>query len=376
MAKPTRQAADRLNPKWLCDTAKLAVKRGTSIVVTKTRQVYGLLPKSGGSVCAFYKGDDAWIDAILAAFPEGAVFPGDMMYGGANASKSLKPYANIRLPEDGGGAAWIDPVTGAVHVKGVGATIHSAVMAANDVPALNPPGETEAISLPDGVTPAVIKLLEECTKTDPSRPALGRVFSAVNDDGIPFLLATDGKTAVMRECPGLPEEFSYNPDLVKLGEIVSFGIVKDEINATAIRTYELDDGVSLVEKVGDFSFPSIFSIVKNAERDSSGQFLGSLALSTLVESVKDMGLGVSDVYGGVVRFCPDGATLLSMSQEIAEFDAVADFGNVEVGAVHFAVPLLAKLAALGGGFSVCKTGGPALARNGGTTVLAMAVRLT
>ena len=371
MATPKRKEQTYLNPNWLKSTAALAMKRGTAIVVSKSRQVYGLVPNTGGSVTVFYKGDDEWIDAILAAFPSGAVFPSEGFFGGSNVSKALKAYANIRLPEDGG-RAWIDPVTFAVHVKGLGTTIHSATISPNDSPLTALPCDAEPISFGEDVTPGIAKLMAECVTVEASRPALARIVR-FEHEGESHLAATDGKSALFQKCGGIPEGFSADPKTVSLFDIKAYGIVSDETNATETRTYVLNDGTTLLERIGTLTAPNYSKFVSSILAATKHKFLGSLELSNLLDEVKEMGLGSNDAYGGVVRFGSDKTELLSMNVPVAEFDAVADFSGLEIDSLCFAAPVLRRISSLGGGIGISLDGGKKIGVcvNAGTIMFAM-----
>ena len=370
MATPKRKEQTYLNPKWLKDTAALAMKRGTAIVVSKSRQVYGLVPNTGGSVTVFYKGDDEWVDAILAAFPGGAVFPSEGFFGGSNVTKALKAYANIRLPDEGG-RAWIDPVTSAIHVKGLGTTIHSATISSNDSPLTALPCDAEPISF-EGVTQGIVKLMAECVTVEASRPALARIVQ-FDHKGESHLAATDGKSALFQKCEEIPDGFSADPKTVSLFDIAAYGMVRDEKNATETRTYVLRDGTTLLERIGTLTAPNYSAFVTSILAATNYKFLGSLELSTLLDEVKEMGLGSNDGYGGVVRFGSDKTELLSMNVPVAEFDATADLSELGVDSLSFAAPLLRRIATLGGGIGIVLDGAKKIGVcvNAGTIMFAM-----
>lgn len=335
-----------LNPAWLAKTAKLAMKRGTALVFSKDRCVYGILPKSGGSVNVFYETDDAWLDAVLTMFPDGAVFPGSNLFGGAETAKALRAYANIRLPEDGGKAR-IDPLTHALHVKGAGATIHSATFEPSTGLSCGFPSEIPSLSLGESVPKDIGKLIVEFTRRDDNRPFTKRV-SAFGNGG--YIGATDGRGAILHKAEGIPEDFSFDPTLVNMYDIAGYRRMNTETGAV-INVYRLADGSVFVEKVIADCAPLLCDTVDAFSAKEKHTLLSSAALRKLEEDIVALGLGGGDKFGGIIVFTAGGVTMKANNQNVAEFDCAASMPD-GVDEISFALPILSRVAKLGGDLTV------------------------
>ena len=331
-----------LNPAWLAKTAKLAMKRGTALIFSKDRCVYGILPKSGGSVNVFYETDEAWLDAVLTMFPDGAVFPGANLFGGAETAKALRAYANIRLPEDGGKAR-IDPLTHALHVKGIGVTIHSATFETSEGTSCGYPSEIPSLSLGEAVPKDIGKLMVEFTRRDDNRPFAKRICALGNGE---YLGATDGRGAILHKVEDIPEDFSFDPTLVNMYDIVGYRRMATETGAV-INVYRLIDGSVFVEKVSADSAPLLCKMFETFAAKERHTLLSSAMLRKLEEDIVALGLGNGDSFGGVIVFTADGVTMKVRDQDVAEFDCTVSMpkGVAEIG---FALPLLSRVAKLGG----------------------------
>ena len=375
MAKAiTKKEQAFLDPKWLCDTAKLAMKRGTSIIFAKNRLVYGIMPKSGGGVNVYYEGNTEWIDAVLGMFPEGAVFPNDNVFGGPATSKALRAYANIALPTgDEPGKAWIDPITFAMHVKGRGTTIHSATIGGNETPVSAPPSKIPNISLSESLTKDIGKLLTDATSRDDNRPFLKRVHRFEHDGDV-YLAASNGRFAAMHKCDEVPVGFSFDPTLVSLFDIVGFATSKSDKNSLiTVRHYRMIDGTVLSESITDATLPAFSVILGGAVAANKDVVMSGAQTAALVEEIASLGLGSTDKNGGVLIFSSGRTEMMAENQPVAEFDTCSQLG--EGSKLYMAFPVIAKLARLGGDFAVCEGGKPCFAQAGSTTLIAMPIQL-
>lgn len=377
---PVRKKQNWLNPMWFKRTAAIAAKRGTAIAVSADGCVYGLMPKSGGSVAVHYQTDDAWTAEILALFPKGAVFPDSCVHGGSTAAKALKPYASIQLPDDGTGAARIDAVTSALHVKGKGATIHSSSWGSNDCPAPKVPDDIPDVSFRDSVRETVAKLLVDCTKREESRPGLKRIYR-VDVNGVPHLASTDGRSAIIHRCECAPEGFSFDPSLVGLYDIAGYRRAVIEETGSSVNYYRLDDGTVVVETFGPTERPKIKEVFEYHNKLSRDTLMEAAALQKLVDDVSGLGLGASDSFGGQMVFTPAGVSMLCMGQPVAEFEASP---MLEEGAeIRFALPVLERFAKLGGDMCLCKCDcvktpaiiTPAIMTDGPTSYMSMPITI-
>ena len=373
--KPTKKEKMTLDPKWFSDTAKLAMKRGTAIVFAKNRTVYGILPKGGGSVNVFYQGNDAWVDMVLGLFPNGAVFPFDNMFGGPATAKALRAYANLRLPEDGSGSAWIDPITHVLHIKGSGATIHSATFEANEMPTPAEPREFDMLSFGDTVPKDIGKLLIEFTRRDENRPYLKRIYGC--DASTTMCLgSTDGRSAIMHGVGELPYGFSFDPTLVNMYDIV--GYRRDETpTGAAIHSFRLTDGTTFVEKIVEVEAPPLPALFEKIRRRGLSVLLAAAQARKLDEEIATLGLGANDTWGGVLLFTGACVAMQSNGQPVAEFACAA---NLQIGEeeIRFATPLLSRIARLGG--DMCLAPSPGLmtvgyCKAGSTEIVAAPISL-
>lgn len=371
MKAPTKKEQKYLDPKWLRGTAALAMKRGTALIFSKTRHVYGIVPKSGGSVNVFYRPDDEWVDAVLARWPEGAVFPDDTMFGGPNTSKSLRPYASIRIGENDG-KAWIDDVTGVLHVKGVGAVVKSAAFAANDNPVTPPPDEIEDLVFDDCVTADIGKLLVDTVGKDEKRPALKRVF-AFDMNGRRWIGATDAKSAMAVHCDGAVEDFSFDPTLVPMSDIVGFRCDVDDVTGFTVRHYRLDDGTTLSERLGVIDVPNLPILLSRSLAARRRMLLPSASASKLVEAIDELGICAQDKNGGVIKLSARNTEVVVGSQVVAEFDVRSELGPDDVA--YFSMRVLTKLVRLGGDIGLCDSGSLAVAENGSAVMIATPLKL-
>lgn len=350
--KIIRKEKKTLNPEWMARTAKLAMKRGTSIVFAANGCVYGILPKSGGSVNVFYDADKEWVDTVLSMFPKGACFPFDNAFGGANAAKALRAYANVRLPEDGTGTAWIDPLTHALHVKGKGTTIHSATFESNEMPSPQAPQGILEFSLGEHVSKDIGKLLIEFTKRDDNRPTLRRVYAFLADDG-GWLGSTDSKSAIMHKVPSLPEMFSFDPSLVNMFDITGYVREINDAGAT-FHTFRLSDGTTFVEKISAAERPNLLRVVMHNASRESVTLMAAAPLRKLEEDITALGLGANDSFGGVLTFSSVGVAMMSGGQPVAEFDASVELPPGDE--VRFSLPIVSRFAKLGGDFTMTADG--------------------
>lgn len=367
-----KETTDRviLDPAWLCKTAALAMRRWTAIVFSADRSVYGILPRSGGSINVFYDADPAWVDAVLARFPAGAVFPNDNVFGGSITAKLLRPYANLRVPEDGTGQAWVDRETEVLHVKCKGTAVHSAAFAANNMPAPVSTDGMEEFSLNEGVTKDIGKLLIDFTQRNENRPMLKRIYGFIGRKGS-YLGSTDGKSAIMHKMAYVPEGFSVDPCLVNIFDIVGYCNEVTPSGAT-VHSYRLADSTVFVEKLAEFVPPQIPENVDAIGIRGKTTLLASAAVRLLDESITSLGVGLRDSYGGVIVFASDGVTVLSESRPVADFDVCACVpkGNQ----VMMAAPILSRIARLGGDLQVASSGnGILFSENAGTRIIGMPI---
>lgn len=350
MGKPVKKAKEILNPEWLAKTAQLAMKRGTAIVFSAEGLVYGILPKGGGSVNVHYEADPEWVDAVLKRFPKGAVFPFGNTFGGSSTAKALRAYANIRLPEDGTGTAWIDDITGTVHVKGKGAAIHSATIEESDMPPPYAPGDIPALSFNSEVSKDIGKLIMEFTRRDDNRPFLKRVYGYGHDvDGPLYIGATDARSAILHQVSEVPEGFSFDPTLVNMFDIVGYRNDTTE-TGSVMHTFRLADGTTFIEKLSGITPLKLIDMFSGIEERSRDVLLESTALQKLVEDVSALGLGVNDSFGGVLVFTPAGVEMFSGKESVAEFEAFPRMPDG--GEVRFALPLLSRFVKLAGDLEV------------------------
>lgn len=335
-----------LNPTWLAKTAKLAMKRGTALIFSKDRRVYGILPRSGGSVNVFFEPDDAWMDAVLTMFPDGAVFPGANLFGGAETVKALRAYANIRLPEDGGKAR-IDPLTHALHVKGCGVTVHSATFEPSAGESCGFPSEIPSLSLGEAVPKEIGKLMVEFTRRDDNRPFTKRVSAFGNGE---YIGATDGRGAILHKAEGIPEDFSFDPTLVNMYDIAGYRRMATETGAV-INVYRLTDGSVFVEKVIADSAPLLCKTVDSFAAKKKHTLLSWAMLGKLEEDIAALGLGGGDRFGGIIVFTAGGVTVKANNQDVAEFDCPASMPD-GADEISFSLPILSRVAKLGGDLTV------------------------
>lgn len=369
-----KKTQNYLNPEWLARTAKLAMKRGTAIVFAKDGTVFGILPKSGGSVNVIYEADRSWTDAVLAMFPAGAVFPFDNMFGGPATAKALRAYANIRLPEDGTGKAWIDPVTHAVHVKGLGATIHAATVEPNESVPPSMPSEIPALSFGEQVPKEIGKLLVDATRRDDNRPYLKRIYACAGKHGA-LLGATDGSGAMLHKFDGLPAGFSVDPTLVSIFDIVGYSQAKTE-TGSIIHYFRLSDGTVFVEKLAADKPKNIVEIMTEVRKKTMCVLMASAPLRKLEEDIIALGLGANDTWGGVLKFTKAGVVVMSCGQPVAEFDAAVDLGAVTGEEAWFALPIISRFALLGADMLVAAGELPiAYATTAATAMVAMPMSL-
>ena len=345
--KAVRKAETFLNPEWFRNTAKLAMKRGTSIIFSPKRVVYGIVPKSGGSVNVYYKADEEWLDAVLGKFPMGAIFPAGDMYGGSAVAKMLRPYANIRLPDDGSGRAWIDAATFALHVKGAGLQIHSSTFSHCDSPVALPPAKFDSFDMEEHIPQDIGKLLVEFTRRDDNRPYLRRVYG-IEKEGAVMLGATSGTSAMTIECPSLPDDFSCDPSLTPLYDITGFCRTKTESGA-ATNHYLMKDGTIVSETSPSAETPPIVRVLNAADEGDKRQIIGQLALRTLDEQITELGLGSNDVNGGALSLKNGRVSMTSRGEPVAEFDTDC---RIEGEPILVAYPLLSRIAKLCGDFCV------------------------
>ena len=341
---PKKRDMATVNPSWFVATAKLAMKRGTAIIFAKTGEVYGIVPNKGGSVNVFYPADKEWADYVLSVFPNGAVFPAGCMFGGGGVGKALRAYANLRMPTDRDGAAWIDPVTKALHFKGACATVHSSAFEASDTPApQSPSAVTEFRFECEETTKETVKRLVEFTARDENRPYLKRIFAYHNDRGA-FLGSTDGKSAVLHEAGYVPEGFSVDPTVVAPSDIVGYNHETTD-SAADIHTYRLTDGTTVVEKLAGVRPRDISALVHNIGANRKIPLIVSSALAILSDDIASLGLGSNDRYGGVVRFEHGRAAVLSNGQPIAEFEI--ETGLEARRSASYSFPIVRRFAAFG-----------------------------
>lgn len=367
----TKKQQTILDPKWLRQTAALAMTRGTAIIFSKTRVVYGIVPKSGGSVNVFYKGDDDWIDAVLSRFPEGAIFPAGATFGGPGTARELRPYASIRLPEDGG-KAWIDDVTSVLHVKGVGAVVKSSTFDACDIPVAPPPQKIPDLVYDDCVTPDVGALLVDVTRRDDNRPALKRVM-AIEMDGGRRIAATDGKSGMAVRCENVPGDFSFDPALIPLFDIVGYRSDTDAVTGATVRHYRVSDGTTLSERLSILEMPNIGQVMSRTMAASKRTLLTGTAAQKLVESITELGVCAQDKTNSIIKLSARNTEVLIDGQAAAEFEIRSDLGPDDV--VYFFLPVLTKMARLGGTVTLCDSGSPAVVENGSAVMVAMPAKL-
>lgn len=346
---PVKKSKVTLNPAWFAATAKLAMKRGTAIIFAKTGRVYGIVPNKGGSVNVFYPADKEWTDYVLSVFPQGAVFPSGCMFGGAGVGKALRAYANLRMPADRDGAAWIDPVTAALHVKGAGATLHSSAFEANDTPAPQDPGDTAEFRFECEATPKdMVKRLVEFTRRDDNRPYLKRIFRYQNARGS-FLGSLDGISAVLHAVSDLPEGFSVDPTVVQPADIVGY-LHEVTDNGADIHTYRLADGTTVVEKLSNVKPKDLAALIGNVGGMDKIPLVSADALALLAEDITSLGLGANDFWGGVVRFESGSAVVLSNGQPVADFDVTT--GLPEGRTAAYSLHVIRRFASFGADLQV------------------------
>ena len=370
--KPTKKEKECLDPAWLAKTAKLAMKRGTAIIFGKDRSVYGILPKGGGSINVFYETDPQWVDAVLALHPGGAVFPCGDVGGGSATAKALRAYANVRLPEDGGGKAWIDAVTNVVHVKGVGITVHSATLEPDDTPVPASPDDMTAIDIAGQVPKDIGKLLMEFTRRDDNRPNLRRIYHRMSANG-EFLGATDSRSAILHTVTDIPHGFSVDPTLVNPFDIVAYSREVTDTGAE-IHRYRLADGTVFVEKLAGIEAKDVCAVVDGVFACACAPLIGVSALLRLNEDIAALGLGAEDKFGGVAAFSRSGVGILSGEQPVAEIETEIRLKDDLVA--RFALPILARLAKLNADVSVTVGAGMNVARCETDTTWAIAAPMT
>lgn len=346
---PKKKEKVTVNPNWFAATAKLAMKHGTAMIFAKTGEVYGIVPNKGGSVNVFYPADKEWTDHVLSVFPHGAVFPSGCMFGGAGVGKALRAYANLRMPSDRDGTAWIDPVTAALHVKGAGATIHSSAFEANDTPAPQDVESTEAFCFECEATPKdMVKRLVDFTARDDNRPYLKRIFRYENARGV-FLGSTDGKSGVLHAVEDVPEGFSVDPTVVQPAEIVGYAHRRTE-NGADIHTYRLADGTVVFEKLANVKPKDLAALIGNVGGMDKIPLVSADALGLLSEDIGSLGLGANDSWGGVVRFEEGRAVVLSNGQPVAEFDVATGLTDARTAA--YSLQVIRRFASLGADLQV------------------------
>ena len=371
---PSKKTQRYLNPEWLARTAKLAMKRGTAIVFAKDGTVFGILPKSGGSVNVIYDADKSWTDAVLGMFPAGAVFPFDNMFGGPAASKALRAYANLRLPEDGTGKAWIDPVTHAVHVKGVGATIHSATVEPNESVPPSMPSDIPSLSFEEQVPKELGKLLIEFTRRDDNRPYLRRIYAYAGKHGT-LLGATDSRGAMLHKFDGLPANFSVDPTLVNIFDIAGY-LQAETATGAVIHYFRLSDWTVFVEKMMNEKPKDLVALISSIRSREMVPLMASAPLRKLEEDIVALGLGANDSFGGVLKFSKAGVAVLSNCQPVAEFDAAVKLGIDGELEAMFALPIVSRFAKLGADMLVAAGSGMiAYAATASTAIVAMPMSL-
>lgn len=371
MTVPKRKQTKVLKPEWFRDVAKIAMKRGTSIIFTQDRQVFGIAPKSGGSVTIRFRADEDWVNAVLERYPEGAVFPCDDIYGGPNIAKMLRPYANITLPDEGG-EAYIHPVTGILHMKGKTVKIHAAGFVGHGANLEPFPSDLEQVDFSKTVPKEIGKLLVECSRRDDNRPNLRRIYGIVLNDKA-YLGSADGRSALMHGCEKVPKGFSYDPALVSLYDIVEYGReVNAETNAVT-HHYLLSDGTRLSEKNNCDEIPPIAYAISQALGNEKTKMMGSLCLGILIDELSSLGLGSLDQIGGTLAFEGSTVTMLCGNENAAEFTVPLD--TVVDDRIMFALLLMARMAKLHADMYVCDKGAPAIVSAGDTHFVAMPVTI-
>ena len=365
---PTKKSKVTVNPAWFAATAKLAMKHGTAIIFAKTGEVYGIVPNKGGSVNVFYPVDKEWTDYVLSVFPQGAVFPSGCMFGGAGVGKALRAYANLRMPSEGDGTAWIDPVTAALHVKGAGATLHSSAFEANDTPAPQEAQLMEEFRFECEATPKdMVKRLAEFTARDDNRPYLKRIFRYENARGV-FLGATDGKSGVLHAVEDVPHGFSVDPTVVQPADIVAYMHETTDSGAD-IHTYRLADGTTVIEKLANVKPKDLAALIGNVGGMDKIPLVSADSLALLAEDITSLGLGANDSWGGVVRFESRSAVVLSNGQPVADFDVTT--GLPEGRTAAYSLQVIRRFASFGADLQVtAKEDNVAYAHAGSATMLA------
>ena len=368
MATPTRKAQVFLDPTWLQRTAALAVERGTAIVFSPKHVVYGILPKSSGSVNVYYPADESWMNEILKIYPDGAVFPAEGGFlGGPAAVRALRPYSKIQLGDgDRSDTCWIDPITGTVRVKGKSATIKSAAFDECKSDVYLPPTEIEKFELDENVTEGVADLLNECAGHDESRPQYKRIAVYVGKDGRSFLGATNGRVAVAHWAEGLNEDFSYDPAVVRLLDIVSFENIKLQDGTSVIRNYRLRNGIVVSEKTNLTNGPSMKEIFSNGAKEEKSLLISAFSLSSVLDEIKEIGITLKDKFGGVLDFGPSDTKLIVDEATVAEFTTTAER---DAPSAQFAYPYLALVHKLGGDLTCSADGRRGWCSTGSTSML-------
>lgn len=306
---PKRKKQTMLNPEWFKQTVALAMKHKASLIFSGDI-VWGVCQNRGDNTYVFYPSDKEWCNAVKAVLGLGAIFGGDNIAPASDTFKKMQAYAKIKLNENS--AAYINDITSALHVKGAGVNIKSCSFVVTDasVPSL-PNNDLADFDYSKVIPKDIHSVMVDCTSKDETRKPLARCCVVDKFDGdTPYICSTDGRRMIAYDATGLPEGFSFNPNVVDIYGVRQFlshrdSMLKSDIGETIaedriINFFMMEDGVLVCELIGSgaLNFPNVKLVVPDRGCEFNGTVDGDFLRETLAE-ISSMGLASGTTYSAL-----------------------------------------------------------------------------
>lgn len=324
-----RKPKKYLDARWLCETAKLAQKYNTKIIFDKDGRVFGIPSDCGGSSAIFYPINKEWCDYVLSLFPEGAIFSGGDLFSDRESNLTMKTYANLVLPEDGG-KCWVDEIKGVVHVETDRVKIKSGVLCACDFTLeLHVPDVIDDLDFSELFEKKEIEILLACVSKNESSPSasqMTRINHTVIDNKT-ALYATNRHSLVCRFCDKIQEGFTLNPNFVDIFRVRGYTQISEQKNEKEvdrrIQTFKMDDGCVIVEVTPATQNINVGFIVTGAKNNTPDCIVKRESLSEVFSDCSRLGLFSTNMP--VAVWIKNGkCSVMHSGAEVASFDIECD----------------------------------------------------
>lgn len=320
-ALPSRVKKTLLDPTWFKKTVGLAIKYKSTLIFSDDA-VWGVCQNNSSTSFVLFESDDEWCKEVARLFPEGAVFGQHGAADDSDTFRNMRPYAKIDLKDYAVGTAYINPLSGVVHVQGAKASIRSWGFVGCEMTApIMPDVEMTPVTYGEHVSIDIHKLLTSSVSKNNNGKRFMMYCSMYEfSDGSKHLVGTNGRILTCCPADGLPDGFNFNPDVIDPNLIHKFVHCKNEHDSLT-NYYLMNDGVVFCEIIGDI-FQNKFNVERVIPSSDPENYAGHVdgnTLKEIVDSICSLGLN-NGKFSNTINFKSGKITFSTEAGELASYD--------------------------------------------------------